>query len=322
MSYEIWGDNENESLWFKGLDDRLRSAKIREIGPRGSNPELIDSLVIYDRPDIILLFESKPILVLEKTAEVPTGHNVGQRVARLVRAAEHEIPVLYFLPFDARKHGAFTGICSINTRLIKAMIRMSEIHDVPVLPVEWPSRTTDGELISDGTQDSKLSELVASFLDSFPLKWNEKISQHESWLESELERRNHLYPPYKKLPTSVKVEKTALFLKGLKFDTSSYAALMRRDTSLIYKMDMSPDKCRREDPYTGTQFIYDYGWLREGPTPMDRSTNLLIHVPRVTTKRWKEANPNDRGRKSSNWYLTADGIVLQDGIIMIEQKDR
>jgi hypothetical protein len=88
MQYEIWGDNENESLWFQGLDSRLVSAKVRNIGPRGTNSEIVDSLVVYDRPDIILLADEKPILVLEKTAEVPTGHNVGQRVARLVRAAE------------------------------------------------------------------------------------------------------------------------------------------------------------------------------------------------------------------------------------------
>jgi hypothetical protein len=220
MGYEIWGDNENESLWFQGLDSRLKFAKIRNIGQRGSNTELVDSLVTYDRPDIILLFDEKPILVLEKTAEVPTGHNVGQRVARLVRAAEHEIPVLYFLPFDARKHGAFTGICSINTRLIKAMVRMSEIHKVPVLPVEWPSKKTDGELVTDGTQDDKLANLVSSLLDSFPNKWNKVTKEYESWLTEELDRRNKQHPPYKKLPTSAKIEKTSEFLKSLSFDIS------------------------------------------------------------------------------------------------------
>jgi hypothetical protein len=318
MGYEIWGDNENESLWFQGLDSRLQFAEIRNIGQRGSNTELVDSLVTYDRPDIILLFDEKPILVLEKTAEVPTGHNVGQRVARLVRAAEHEVPVLFFLPFDARKHGTFTGVCSINTRLIKAMVRMSEIHKVPVLPVEWPSKKTDGELVIDGTQDAKLAHLVSSLLDSFPSKSNLVTKEYESWLAGELERRNDQHPPYKKLPSSAKIEKTSEFLASLPFDSSSYSSLLSREKTLIYRMDMSPEKCKREDPYTGTQFIYDYGWLREGPRPVDRESNLLIHVPRVTIKRWREANPNDPRRKSSNWYITADGIVLKDGIILIQ----
>ena len=182
----------------------------------------------------------------------------------------------------------------------------------------WPSRKTDGELVNDGSQDDKLAELVSSLLDSFPKKWNKVTKQHESWLEAELERRNGQHPPYRNLPSSAKIEKTSKFLTSLSFNTKKYSSLLSRNETLIYKMDMAPDKCRREDPYTGTQFIYDYGWLREGPRPVDRTSNLLIHVPKVTVKRWEEANPNDPQKKSSNWYLTADGIVLKDGIILIE----
>jgi len=318
VAYEIWGDNENESDWFKSLDPRFKSAKVREIGKRGSNTELIDALVIYDRPDIILIKDSSPILVLEKTAEVPTGHNVGQRVARLVRAAEHSIPVLFFLPFDARKHGVHTGICSINTRLLKAMLRMSEIHETPVLAVEWISNSVTGELIIDGSQDIQLAKLVSGILDSFPQKWCKVVREHESWLGNQLEIRNAKYPPYKKLPPSARIQNTKDFLSSLGFKSRKYSHLLSREQSLVYKMDMTPEACRREDPYTGTQFIYDYGWLREGPKPFNRRLNLLLHVPNVTVKRWKEANPNDPLRKSSNWYLTADAIVLKDGIILIE----
>lgn len=318
MTYEIWGDNENESRWFQSLDPRLKKASLRNIGKRGTNTELIDSLVIYDRPDIILIQDSIPILVLEKTAEVPTGHNVGQRVARLVRAAEHEIPVLFFLPFDARKHGLHTGICSINTRLLKAMLRMSEIHQTPVLAAEWPSDPKTGELIIDGSQDIQITRLVNALLNSFPEKWSSELREHELWLIEQLEVRNSNYPPYKSLPTSARIQSTAKFLQSLKFKTQKYSILLKREQSLIYKMDMSPEACRREDPYTGTQFIYDYGWLREGPKPSDRGINLLLHVPKVTMDRWIDANPNDSSRKSSNWYLTADAIVLADGIILIE----
>jgi len=319
MGYEIWGDNENESLWFQRLDPRLREAAIKNIGRRGANTALIDSLVVYDRPDIILLLNDRPLLVLEKTAEVPTGHNVGQRVARLVRAAEHSIPVLYFLPFDARKHGAYTSICSINTRLIRAMVRMSEIHGIPVLPVEWPSNPDTGELITDGTQDLRVASLVASILDSYPDSWNEALVAQRSLLEEEIRARNAKHPPYNELPSSARIESTSDFLRSLSFSTSSYKSLLSRDQSLIYRMEMTPGACRREDPYTGTQFIYDYGWLREGPKPVNRRANLLLHIPKVSIGRWMDANPNDPNRKSSNWYLTADGIVLQNGIIVIER---
>ena len=41
----------------------------------------------------------KVLLVVKKTREVPTGHNVGQRMARLIRAVELGIPTIYFCPF-------------------------------------------------------------------------------------------------------------------------------------------------------------------------------------------------------------------------------
>jgi hypothetical protein len=85
-------------------------------------------------------------------------------------------------------------------------------------------------------------------------------------------------------------------------------------------MNMSPESCRREDPYTGMQFIYDYGWLRKGPKPSDRDSNLILEIPQVTVARWKTANPNDPMLKASNWYLTADAIALKDGIILIEHE--
>lgn len=315
-NYEIWGDNELESAWFQELDARFNNAKIKTIGRRGTNTTLIDGLVFYDRPDIILLKDQKPVLVLEKTQEVPTGHNVGQRVARLVRAAESQIPVLYFLPFDARKHGKHTGICSINTRLIRAMLKMSEIHDCPIVPIEWPT-DSHGELVRDGSEDDEVKKLVEGFLDSYPKKWNPIASKYTTYIEQEMERRNDNHPPYRKLPTSAKIVNTLDFFQSSTYKTKQYESLLRRKTSLVYKMDMSPESCRREDPYTGMQFIYDYGWLRKGPTPRDRESNLILEIPQVSVSRWQAANPNDPMLKASNWYLTADAIALKDGIILI-----
>lgn len=318
-TYEIWGDNELESSWFQELDKRFHKASIKTIGRRGTNTKLIDGLVFYDRPDIILLQDGEPVLVLEKTQEVPTGHNVGQRVARLVRAAESQIPVLYFLPFDARKHGKHTGICSINTRLIKAMLKMSEIHSCPIVPVEWPT-DEHGELVRDGSEDEKVKHLVGSILDSYPEKWNPIAKKYASLMEAEMERRNSVHPPYRKLPSSAKIVKTSDFFQGSRYKASQYEPLLARDTTLIYTMDMSPESCRREDPYTGMQFIYDYGWLRKGPKPSDRDSNLVLEIPQVTVSRWNEANPNDPKLKASNWYLTADAIALKDGIIHIRHR--
>jgi hypothetical protein len=319
QKFQIWSDNALEAEWFQSLDKRLNNSSISIIQGRGSNSEIVDQLVIYDRPDIILLDHAgTPILVLEKTREVPTGHNVGQRVARLIRAAEFGLPTFFFLPFDARKHGKYSSMCTINTRLIKAMLRVGEIHDCPVLPVNWPC-DDDGELVISGKENAELSKLISATLDSHEGTFNETLDSHKELMERELELRESAYPPYGELPKSAKIDDTKSFLDGLGLLSNLNApGLLERETSLVYKMEMTPDNCKRQDPYTGMQFIYDYGWLREGPSPKDRSRNLILHVPLVNLETWMKNNPDDYRSKSCNWYLTADAIVLSDGIIRLE----
>jgi len=318
--YQIWSDNELEAEWFKSLDKRLGSSSTFVIQRRGSNPQIIDQLVEYDRPDIILLdCEGTPVLVLEKTREVPTGHNVGQRVARLIRAAEFGLPTFFFLPFDARKHGKHTSMCTINVRLIKALLRAGEVHQCPVLPVNWPC-DENGELIINGAENLEISRLVEATLDSYNGLSTNVLNAHTARMEIELENRKSAYPPYGELPKSAQILNTQKFIDsvGLLHDPNAFHLLSRLE-SLVYKIEMTPDKCKRQDPYTGMQFIYDYGWLRDGPTPKDRHTNLILHVPMVDLETWVLSNPEDYNTKSCNWYLIADAIVLSDGIIPIER---
>jgi hypothetical protein len=74
----------------------LNNVPLSPIKPHGQNPHYIERLLRYDRPDIILVEDEIPRLVLEKTREVPTGHNVGQRFGRLVNAAEEGVMVIFF----------------------------------------------------------------------------------------------------------------------------------------------------------------------------------------------------------------------------------
>jgi hypothetical protein len=93
--------------------------------------------------------------------------------------------------------------------------------------------------------------------------------------------------------------------------------LLKRGQSVVYIMGMTPDKCRREDPYTGTQFIYDYLWCRNGPRVEDKSRNLILHFPKIEQSYWMSRNPNDTTRKSSNWYLTANAMIFADSALLI-----
>ena len=315
FDFEIWSDNENEADWFVSLDTRLSEAKIRKIAARGQNPTYIESLVVYDRPDVVLVINGKPSLVLEKTQEVPTGHNVGQRFARLARAVEHTVPVLYFLPFDARKHGVYSSMCNLNARLLRALQNISSIHSSPAVAVNWPCDSS-GNLIWDGRENERVSKLVSELLDSgHPgVSWQAQLKlQEDEW-----KRRTTIRPEYAAFPNSVAKYRTSELEDYFKGDFSRCSPkILSRSDSVVYTMDMSPEKCRRQDPYTGMQFIYDYGWLRTGRTPADRHSNFFLSVPQVDLETWTRLNPNDPTTKSCNWYLVADGIFLKDDFILM-----
>lgn len=317
--FEVWCDSLIEADWFVGLDARLANSKIKTIGGRGKNSKIVDELIQYDRPDIILVENEKPILVIEKTREVPTGHNVGQRVARLVRAAEFGVPVFCFLPFDARKHGKYAGMCSINTRLLRAMLKLGDLHQTHALAINWPC-DENGELIVDGQENNEISLAVSAVLDDLENLPNDQLNISRGLMKSQIIKREEVFPKYRDLPPSAKKKFTKEFLENVPGITQEEKSwLSKRRISLVYKMDMTPEKCKRQDPYTGMQFIYDYVWLRNGPHPSDRDENLILHVPQVDKQTWLTNNPNDKETKSCNWYLTADAIVLKDGCILIKE---
>ncbi|VVB57470.1 Uncharacterised protein [uncultured archaeon] len=93
------------------------------------------------------------------------------------------------------------------------------------------------------------------------------------------------------------------------------ARTKRRRESLIYEIGMTPKKCRREDPYTGTQFIYDYCHCRNGPTVADRHTNFILKFPKLRKSLWLAKNPKDPTRKSYLWYALADLMIFKDGVL-------
>ena len=314
MSLLAFCDDINEYEWFMAITPGLHDAQFRRIGPRNQNPPAVESLIAYDRPDIILLSQGRPVLVLEKTREVPTGHNVGQRMARLVRSVEHGVPAIYFCPFDARKHGRNSGICNLNARLLNAFEEIWNIHNTPLIAINWPADEY-GELYFDYRADSELASLLGAYIKSgfdpgCDAMSRARFAQHNTFLQ-----RCEIRPSYSSAPPSITIQQTAHALQQFNIDGSSHAGqdLNRVPESVIYKIGMTEAKCRREDPYTGMQFIYDYLYCRYGPKPEDKCRNLLLHFPFVSKSTFMHKNKNDLSRKSSNWYITASALIFSDG---------
>lgn len=314
--FSIFGDTQVEADWFRGLSSRLEGAQFIRIAGRGKNPEAIERLIQYDRPDIILLANDQPVLVLEKTRTVPSGHNVGQRMARLVRAAELRVFPILFMPYGAMKHGTYAGKRELNIRLLKALKKMAEIHCVPVVSIEWPA-DKHSELVIDGTENKDIARLVNDFLGS---RFNHQctvIGEAQKQMEAEFDRRRNARASYGEPPNSVEVVETGKLLGEHPNVRGDPQLLRARDKTLVYTIRMSPEKCRRQDPYTGMQFVYDYAECRTGPNVNEKSMNLALRFPNINIAHWLRSNPNDSSTKSCNWYLTANAMIFADGLLIL-----
>ena len=318
MNLVIYADNLIEATWFRDLSPLLSSAVIKMIGTRGSNPERVDNLITYDRPDIILLYGGAPVLVLEKTSEVPTGHNVGQRVARLVRALEEGVPAIKFIPFDAMKHGEHAGRCHLNIRLLGAFEKMCVIHGTPIIAVNWPCDAAF-ELTDDETENVRISEIIHDVLIGGAPKAGVEFDRQRRANQDEYSTRLKKRPAYGRPPPSVQVVQTREWANTVSgsLHLETRQALYARDQSVIYTVGTTPKGSRRQDPYTGAQFIYDYLYCRTGPQVEAKRRNLVLHFPKVAMDRFLEANPNDPLRKSCNWYLTANVMLFSDSSILL-----
>jgi hypothetical protein len=316
--FVVYSDNAIEAAWFKNLHPSFENLDSKDILGRGRNPPVVENLIQYDRPDIILTDGSKALLVIEKTREVPTGHNVGQRVARLVKAVENQIPTIKFFPFDAKKHGAYSGICNLNIRLILAFDKMWDIHKCPIIALNWIT-DSDGELIDDGSEDDEIKSVIKDFVASgFNINCSRFTSVRKQ-MDLDYKRRLAQRHQYGDPPPSVTFNQTSDFLNTLGFnvDQSDKISLLKHKESLVYLIGMTEDKCKRQDPYTGTQFIYDYAYCRTGARPADKNRNLILHFPNLKKSVWDRKNPNDPNSKSCNWYLVANAFIFSDGITVL-----
>lgn len=316
----IYADSLIEFKWFQGLSESFKNSEYIKIIGRNKNPPIIEEIIKYDRPDIILVDKEshKPLLILEKTREVPTGHNVGQRTARMVRAAEMGIPFIFFMPFRARKHGRMTTILNMNARLIKAMLNIWEIHKTPTILINWKC-DSDGELINDGTHNKKLEEVLPMFLNNGSLKNDPTLIGIKNEMLNEYKERVKTYKDYANPPNSLKLYKTE------KLIDSHYKNLSEEDLinlkihneSAVYEIGMQPESSKRQDPYTGMQFIYDFIYCRVGPSPEQKKRNLILYFPNLQKEFWLKTNPNNKNTKSSNWYLCANGLLFKNGYLQL-----
>ena len=316
-TFTILYDEPQEAEWFRSLNPELADAKEVSITAARLWPG-VQNVLSYDRPDIVLLDGETPVLVVEETVEVPSGHNVGQRFARIAAAAEAGVPCLYFGPYVAKKHGGITaGPRYMNARLFFALDAMERITGTAVTTINWPVDDRF-EVRRDQATDADVREYVKTFLDLHTDQLD--LSQlNEGLLLSDIhgrmveERkifvRTSIRDPeqYNVPPPSVEI------LTPLEFSRrhGQIDEFHQNVTEiLLYKVGM---KQIRSDPYTGMSVLYKYLYVLGKPWRA-----LVLRFPEITEAMWRSAAASGKRKDVRLFRTAADAILFSDRLVMSE----
>lgn len=313
MNFTILYDEPQEADWFKGLHASLADADEVAITDAKHWPSMA-GLLGYDRPDIVLLSDGRPILVVEETVEVPSGHNVGQRFARLAAAAEHQVPCLYFGPYVARKHGGATqGPRYMNLRLFGALEAMVRVTGAAVTTINWPV-DQDCEVRRDAQKDDDVREFIATLLDLY--EGQPSADLNAQILRSDVHRRMMAErakfvgtikraEQYDLPPESVQVLTNETFCAAFEHDPRKHGISARE--IVLYKVGM---KSIRSDPYTGMAMLYHYLYIAE-----HRDRALVLWFPEIDQAAWRTASARPNRKDVRLYKHASEAILFRDGFV-------
>lgn len=314
-SYQVFCDSLAEGLWFKRLHPDFADAELIEI-PNSKREQArfgIDRVLQYDRPDIILKDYNDVIFVLERTKEVPSGHNVGQRFGRLVAAAKERIPVVYFGPYKAYKHGGATaGPRYMNLRLFYSLRNVSEYYNTAVTTINWPV-DANCEVLMTKEKDRRLIEYIDLFLgyycangaDGLTEYIKNSVFQSEQYEEQEYFADTQIQDPeqYDDPPESVEI------LDRWQFE-QQYCSLHRISLNIrrivLYHVGMT---YIRSDPYSGMAALYHYLYGSD-------DCIQILSFPNIDSDEWQHL-----GRTTKTYRMFkefSDAILFADGLIYRE----
>lgn len=312
--WTIYADELQEGVWFKALDPRFAAAVEEDItGAIERNPNLEPAL-LYDRPDIILGdTDGMPVLVVERTIEVPSGHNVGQRFARLAAAAEARIPVVYFGPYVAQKHGGETaGPRFMNLRLFTALDHLANVNQSAVTSIKWPV-DEHFEIVRQARKDDRMRAYLTLFLEAYgdqnQTDINDAIMKSE-FENQQLDERNRFVATVRRAHVYEAPPVSVVVCTGAQAAQSTNASILATyDQVVLYRVGM---RNVRADPYTGMAMLYRYLYV----LGVDTKRALVLHFPHITVAMWQRAAKSGRRKDVRLFRIAADGIVFGDGAFL------
>lgn len=317
------------------------------------NPRLIQDILYLDRPDLVVTSgrPEEPIIALEYSEEAPSGHDVFQRFARIVAAAELGIPFAYVFP--GRKWVTRRGSerwDQVNPLIFRALFQVARFHNVPVLSFLWPSSDDgdpakgkllhDDKYIEQPPRDHPEMQELWRFVNLAIEFYQSKRPFSEMGLTPYYgERERCMWKHYIErgaadrewspltqcniLPTDNLHDYIQEYLPR---EVPSWPAqLAARQETIIYQ---THSKTFARDPYGGCLVAIDYLCCREGPTREHRYRNLCVHFPKasiaqiVSKCQYYHSNKcplrRDYTKTRPDQYLT---LHLRDGCRYTKQKE-
>lgn len=310
--FTIFCDDLQEGIWFQELDSHFYDAELEVIPSRKADISRngLDEVLKYDRPDIILKDGYDIILVLERTVEVPSGHNVGQRYGRLLAAAEAHIPVVYFGPYMAYKHGGNTaGPRYMNLRLFYSLKKVSELYNTAVTTINWPV-DRDCEVLKTPSKDKRIKQYLNLFFSYYDRYGQRGLTEYikgssfqaEQYREQEIFARNEIRDPdqYDYPPESLEIMPVSSFSARYRLNLGLSSSIRN---IVLYHIGMT---YIRSDPYTGMAALYKnlYG---------DESNIVVLDFSNIDSPSWFEQRKTS---KTYRMYKTfCDAILFRDRLI-------
>lgn len=333
MKFEVWyGENRIDAEFiYENTILKEHDVEYKRIYPNNTksftnNPDSIKKILYLDKPDIIITSgnPTRPIISIELTSAAGTGHALLQRVARVVAAAENDVPVAFLLPekvWVTRKNNNARWD-SYNPLFFKTLIQIGRFHQNPVAAFFWDAHLEKGSqsnkmlIVDDEPRFANLPnrelDEVQKLFDYINLTvryYIENRSYREMQFEPIVSERLEFmwgkyhqkvnqnnktmtdWSPYSK----TRVISTADFTKIVKeaYPSAEFGTLLlSREDTLIYQASTV-----RGDPYAGVLSALDYLHCRTGPSYEDRHTNLIIE--------FTNASIGDMLSKASSFYCNS-----------------
>ena len=283
-------------------------------------PDHIKKILYLDAADVIIEYNSEPIVCIEETKEAGTGHNAMQRFARIAAAAENNVPVLYLMPeakIISRRSAKGTNVKwdSINPAIFLAFDSVMEIFKIPTLFFYYPSdyRSHPDPLTSpnysdkgirytrDSTHypacpddsDSEIQKMlevidiiIQNAIDGHPtakLIDKRAIRDRKRWQITEYSNKlnGRTKEELSPITATVTIPTQKLLNHLATYSDAGSDNISELLSSRSNTVIYQCDATFREDPYAGSLAAIDYLLCREGKTYEDRDANLVLCFGRV-----------------------------------------